>query len=115
MPIQSYKELIVWQKSMELVSLVYGLTALLPRSEQFGLISQMQRAAVSIPSNIAEGRQRGTRKDFVQFLRIASGSLSELETQALIVHRQFGKDISHIESLILEVGRMLTSMMKKLE
>jgi four helix bundle protein len=71
MPIQSYKNLIVWNKSMELVLLVYDITSLYPKSEIFGLVSQSRRCSVSIPSNIAEGRTRGSRKDFRQFLIIA--------------------------------------------
>lgn len=80
MKIQSFKQLVVWQRAMELAEEVYRLTESLPSSERFGLISQIRRSAVSIPSNIAEGRQRGTRKDFAQFLRIADGSAAELET-----------------------------------
>lgn len=82
--IKSYKELIVWQKSMVLVSDIYKVSASFPDSEKFGLTSQMRRASVSIPSNIAEGWGRLSRKNYIQFLRISRGSLFELETQLLI-------------------------------
>lgn len=81
MTIHSHKNLIVWQKGIELTKQVYLITDKFPREEIYGITSQMRRSAVSIPSNTAEGRSRGTRKDFVQFLRIAMGSASELETQ----------------------------------
>jgi four helix bundle protein len=115
MTINSYKDLIVWQKSLILVKEVYKITELLPKNEVFGLISQMRRSAVSIPSNIAEGRQRSSRKDFVQFLRIAQGSCAELETQLLIT-----KDIypeikqGKIEESVTEIQKMLSSMIGKL-
>ena len=79
-----YKQLIVWQKSVEFSIAIYKLTNGFPISENFGLISQMRRASVSIPSNLAEGSKRGTIKDYVSFLRISSGSAAELETQLLI-------------------------------
>jgi four helix bundle protein len=79
--INSFKDLIVWQKSMELVEKVYKITESFPTKEQFGLISQMRRAAVSIPSNIAEGYGRNSTGSYIQFLSIARGSLLELETQ----------------------------------
>src|SRR3989338_1893756 len=82
--VASYRDLIVWQKSMRLVIAVYELTEDFPRSEIYGLTSQMRRAAVSIPSNIAEGRRKGSRKEFKQFLINAFGSGSELETQTEI-------------------------------
>jgi len=85
--IHSYKELIVWQKGLDLVFAVYKLTSFFPKEETYGLISQMRRAAVSIPSNIAEGRERGTKKDYLQFLRIAKGSSAELETQILVAEK----------------------------
>ena len=80
----SYKELIVWQKSIQLVIDIYKLTKIFPKEETYGLSSQMQRAVVSIPSNIAEGNDRNSSKEFSQFLRIARGSLAELETQIII-------------------------------
>lgn len=116
--IQSYKDLIVWQKSLELVVAVYELTDQFPKSEMYGLTSQMRRAAVSIPSNIAEGRRRGSRRDFRHFLLIAFGSGSELETQIEIVKRlQFGKDIDYhkVDNLLIEVMRMLNKMTSSLQ
>ena len=117
MVINSHKELIVWQKGVELSKKIYPLTEAFPKEEIYGITSQMRRAAVSIPSNIAEGRNRGTRKDFVQFLRIASGSVAELETQIEIA-KQLPKmqafSYQEIDILISEVSRMLTAMIKKL-
>ena len=85
-----FQELIVWQKSMALAKEVYAYTRKLPSEERFGLCSQMQRCGISIPSNIAEGSKRGTRKDFSQFLRIASGSAAELETQFELAAHIYG-------------------------
>ncbi len=115
--IHSYKELIVWQKSMVLVIEVYKLTENFPREEIYGLTSQIRRAAESIPSNIAEGRLRGTRKDYAQFLRIAYGSGAELETQLEIAKRlpkTKALDYSEVDSLLLETMKMLNSMLRKL-
>jgi len=80
MTIKSYKDLIVWQNSMRLVLSTYELTSLFPRMETYGLASQMRRASISIPANIAEGQRRGTRKDYRHFLITAFGSGAELET-----------------------------------
>ncbi|MGN0456071.1 MAG: four helix bundle protein [Acutalibacteraceae bacterium] len=85
---QSYKELIVWQKSMDLVDEVYRLIKKLPREELYALSDQMRRSAISIPSNIAEGHSRHSAKEFRHFLSISKGSASELETQLLICIRQ---------------------------
>lgn len=115
--IHSYKELIVWQRAMELVVAVYGLTEQFPREEIYGLTSQMRRCAVSIASNIAEGRFRGTRKDFAQFLRISYGSGAELETQVEIAKRipkTKNLDYEKTECLLNEVMKMLNSMIIKL-
>jgi four helix bundle protein len=87
MPVKHYQELIVWQKAMELVELVYRMSKQFPREEIYGLTSQIRRAAVSIPSNIAEGQGRSTTKDFLNFLSVARGSLREVETQLLISER----------------------------
>ncbi len=117
MPIHSHKDLVVWQKGIELSKQVYFLTEKFPREETYGLTSQMRRVSVSIPSNIAEGRSRGTRKDFSQFLRIALGSAAELETQIEITKQlPKTKDFSYrdIDILLNEVSRMLTVMIKKL-
>ncbi len=115
--IHSYKELIVWQRAMELVAETYDVTEGFPKEETYGLVSQMRRAAVSIPSNIAEGRHRGTKKEFIQFLRIALGSTGELETQmeiAKMLPKTKKINFSRSESLLLETGRMLRSMIQKL-
>src|SRR5881409_967472 len=82
--LKSYKDLFVWQKSMALVKDIYRLTRIFPQDERFGLLSQLRRAAVSVPSNIAEGQPRHTSGEFVQFVSHAEGSLAELETQLLI-------------------------------
>ena len=80
----SYRELVVWQKAIELALLVYRLSEEFPKREIYGLAAQIRRAAVSIPSNIAEGYGRGSRKEYVQFLCIAQGSLKEMETQTIL-------------------------------
>lgn len=114
--IKSYKELIVWQKSMTLVKELYKITEHFPSSEQFGLTSQMRRASVSIPSNIAEGWGRLSRKNYIQFLRISRGSLFEWETQILITKElKYINDSEDIENLIIEISKMLNSLIKKLE
>ena len=81
---ETHKDLRVWQQSIDLVSSVYLMTKSFPKDELFGLVSQMRRAAVSVPSNIAEGFARGTDKEKIHFLRISSGSMSELETQLVL-------------------------------
>ncbi len=85
--VQSYKDLIAWQKAMDMVEGVYRVTAGYPRDERFGLISQTRRAAVSVPSNIAEGYGRQTRREYIQFVHIARGSANEVETQLLLACR----------------------------
>lgn len=111
-----YKELIVWQKSMELVKTIYRITQTLPKEELYGLSSQIRRAAVSIPANIAEGQRRKGLKEFLQFLRISYGSASELETELLIAKDLYPKvDYSLAESLLEEVQKMLNAIIKKLE
>ena len=110
MKINSYKDLIVWQKSMLLAKQIYAITSTFPKSELLGLISQMRRATVSIPSNIAEGFSRRHAKEHSQFLRISLGSLTELETQ-LILSKELGfiKENRFIEIsfLIEEISKML--------
>lgn len=112
--IKSFKELIVWQKSFDLVKQIYKLTDQLPEKERFSLVTQMQRAAISIPSNIAEGSERGTRKDYAQFLRIALGSSVELETQLLLCKDLYNVEIADIVLILVEVQKMLSVMIKKL-
>ncbi|NOQ68405.1 four helix bundle protein [Patescibacteria group bacterium] len=114
----SYKDLIVWQKSMDLIVEIYKLTDNFPRSEIYGLTSQMRRCSVSIPSNIAEGRRRGSKKDYRHFLIIAYGSGAELETQIEIAKRlQFNKnsDFIKVDSLLNEIMRMLNKMLSTLK
>lgn len=115
LPVVTHKSLIVWQRSMQLVIAMYELTDQFPDEEKFGLVSQMRRAAVSIPSNIAEGRRRGTKKNYLSFLRIAYGSGSELETQIEIskaLRKTKQLDYKQVETLLNEVMRMLNSMLR---
>ena len=107
---QSYKDLLVWKKSMAVVELVYHVSQKFPSDERFGLVSQMRRAAVSVPSNIAEGRKRSTRRDFRQFIILAYGSASELETQLEIALRL--RFISDPDYFI--VSKNLVSVLKML-
>ncbi|WP_156305866.1 four helix bundle protein [Sphingobacterium endophyticum] len=113
----NYKELKVWQKSIDLVSDIYKLTDLFPERERFNLVSQIQRAAISIPSNIAEGAGRNSNKMFVQFLGISHGSTYELETQ-LIISKNLGylleSDLETILFKIYEVQKMSFVLQKKL-
>lgn len=115
MYVESFKELIVWQRAIELVREVYTNTRTFPKSEMFGLVSQMQRCAVSIPSNIAEGKKRKTKNDFLHFLSIADGSAAELETQIIIAKDLYAADFSRAQALLEEVQKMLAVMIKKLE
>ena len=116
--IESYRNLIVWQKSIELVKLIYQMTRDFPKEEAYGLTSQMRRAAVSIPSNIAEGSRRGSRKDFRSFLLNAFGSGAELETQVVIAKKlSLGKnmDYGEIDDILNEIMRMLNTMTRELK
>jgi len=111
---EGYKDLIVWQKAMQLVRLVYTVARSFPADERFALTDQLRRAAVSIPSNIAEGNGRATNRDYAHFLAVARGSLYEMRTQ-LQLAQDFGyvESQPEIETVADEVGRMLTAMMKK--
>jgi four helix bundle protein len=114
--IKSYRDLIVWQKSMQLVTRVYLKTKTLPKEELYGLGSQMRRSSVSIPSNIAEGYGRNSTNDYLRFLQIASGSLYELQTQLEICMNleYFSKeDFENIYEQSREIERMLSSLIKK--
>lgn len=116
MYVKSFKELIVWQKSISLVQEIHKVTSQFPQSELFGLTSQMRRAVVAIPSNIAEGKKHKTRKDFLQFLRIADGSAPELEIQIIIAKDLFPKiNFVRAEELLEEVQKMLAAVIKKLD
>ena len=114
---KSFRDLKVWNKAVDLALLVYEFTAEFPRREVYGLSSQMQRAAVSIASNIAEGSARGTRRDFRQFVKLAEGSYCELQTQLLIARRlQYasGQKCDVLDALSDEIGKMLTALSKYL-
>lgn len=116
MKVQNYKELIVWQKSIELVLEIYKITKQFPPEEKYGLSSQMQRASVGIPSSIAEGACRNHTAEFKQFCGISFASCAELETQVVIAKRLYGKiDYVKAEGLILEVQKMLNSLIAKLK
>lgn len=112
-----YKELIVWQKSIELVVLIYKFTELFPKPELYGLTNQIRRAAVSIPANIAEGSARGHRKEYCQFVRIAYASGAELETHLTIAKRlDFGNPDGYktIDQLLEEILRMTNTLARRL-
>lgn len=116
--VSSCKELIVWQKAMDLVAAVYKLTDNYPKTELYGLVSQTKRSAISIVSNIAEGRRRGTKKDFRHFLIMSFGPGAELETQIEIAKRlSFGNenDFTQVDGLLDEIMRMLNKMTSSLQ
>ena len=115
--INSFKELTVWQEAMNLVEMVYQQTMTLPKTELYGLTSQIRRAAVSIPANIAEGNGRRSRKEYLQFLSIANGSIMELETHILIIERLkfITSEVSEqLQNKINTVGRLLSALRKSL-
>lgn len=115
--VRSYEDLTVWQKAMDLVVEVYRVVKLLPSEEIYGLSDQMRRAAVSIPSNIAEGQSRNTRRDFINFLCIARGSNAELYTQCLLcirLHYITDGEMSKVLSLSIEIGKMISAMIASL-
>jgi four helix bundle protein len=117
MGLDDYKRLIAWQKAMDLVEDVYRLTQLFPDGERFGLIDQLRRAVVSIPSNIAEGQGRGRGKDFERFLRMANGSRQEVETPLLISARLGYIKEQQVEEIIfktMELGRIITGLRRSL-
>ena len=112
-----YKDLTVWQKAIDLVVEVYRLTKKLPKEELYGLTNQLRRAAVSIPSNIAEGQGRNSAKEFLHFLSIARGSQKELETQLYVCTRLeyfTEEEASTAFNLCAEVGKMLNSLIMKI-
>jgi four helix bundle protein len=115
--LKSYRDLLVWQKAMELTIEIYRFSNDFPKSEVYGLTSQLRRAGVSVPSNIAEGYGRGSRKEYVQFLCISQGSLKELETQVILAQRlNYGSKAAAEGLLGLsdEVGRMLGALIRSL-
>jgi four helix bundle protein len=115
--VESHRELLVWQRAIQLSVAIYKLTASFPREELYGLTAQLRRAGVSIASNIAEGYGRGSRGEYKQFLAIARGSNLEVQTQLVIakeLHFASSASIDTAEALSEEVGKMLTVMLKKL-
>jgi len=111
---RSYRDLVVWQKSMILAKVVYRLTASWPSDERFGLISQARRSAVSIPANLAEGQGRIGTKEFARFVAIAHGSLCELETELLLAEQLGFSEASQFaecKALMEEIGRMCRSLL----
>ncbi|WP_067619697.1 four helix bundle protein [Dissulfuribacter thermophilus] len=113
----SYKDLVIWQKGMELVKDVYKLISIFPKEEVYGLSSQIKRSVISIPSNIAEGRGRNSSKEFTRFLQISIGSLFELETQ-LEIAKNLGfiepREYESIYVKCLELEKMISSLINKL-
>ncbi len=118
MQVKAYQQLIAWQKAIALVTYIYSVTSKFPRDEIYGLTSQLRRAAVSVPSNIAEGQGRATRGEFIQFLGHARGSLYELETQT-VIGRYLGYLTSEEEESlsvsITELGRILNGLIASLK
>ncbi len=112
---RNYKELGVWQKALDLTTEVYRMTRHFPDEEKFGVTSQFRRAAVSIPANIAEGRGRGTTKEYVQFLLISRGSLMELESHGIIASRLgylSDDESAKLKMRVEEIGRMLNGLVQ---
>ena len=117
MTVKSYKDLIVWQKSMDLVQMVYQATKEFPREELYGLTNQLRRAVVSIPSNIAEGHAHRSTAEFRNFLSIARGSLAEVDTQLIIAERLNYLEpakLREIQAVQIEVNKMTNALMNKL-
>ncbi len=114
---KNYKQLIVWQKGVELVKLAYLLTKQLPQEEKFGIISQINRASISIPANIAEGSSRDSDKDYCRFLQIALGSAFELQTYCVLIRNLEWNpsNINDFEYLIEEIIKMLHSFIKQIK
>ena len=116
--VERFEDLRVWNASMDLAAAVYELAATLPAEERYGLASQIRRASVSVPSNIAEGWGRGSRSDYLRFLRIARGSLYEAKTQLLLIGRIYPDMASHTEPIVLHcetVRRQLQALISALE
>ena len=117
--IKSYKDLLIWKKGMDISVSVYTLTNDFSADERFGLISQLRRATVSVPSNIAEGYGRGSTKSYIQFIKIARGSLYEVETQLLLAFELgFIKDEKRYNEILYqytELSKMISAFLKKLE
>jgi len=113
-----HKELNVWKKSLNLITKVYKITRSFPRYEQYGISIQMRKSSLSVASNIAEGAARQTKKEFIQFLHMAQGSLSELDTQ-VEASKQLGylqeKDIKDLSNNAIEIDKMITGLIKSLK
>jgi four helix bundle protein len=117
MEIKNYEDLIVWQKSMILAEEIYLVTKNFPKEEVYGLISQLRRASVSIPSNLAEGSSRRSKQEFIRFINIASGSLAELETQLMLSNRLNFVTIEKLNQLknqTKEISKMLFALQRSL-
>jgi four helix bundle protein len=109
----SHKDLILWQKAMDLAVRVHQVSTAFPKSELFGLVSQLRRAGASIPSNIAEGSARQSTKEFIYFLRVSRGSMAELETQLLLAQRigyLSDSEVAGLQIMVDEVGRILNTV-----
>lgn len=117
MSVSSYRDLEVWKKSIQLVKITYALTKEFPKEELYGLTNQIKRAAISIPANIAEGRNRNTKKEFLNFLKISYGSLAELETHVIIAFELeycSQNTLDNILAMTAEIGRMINGLRKSL-
>jgi four helix bundle protein len=115
--VKHYRELVVWQKSMQLTKTIYEISGGFPKQEQYGLTSQMRRSAISIPSNIAEGHNRDSLKEYLRFLSIAQGSVAELETQVCLAGLLNYIDLMQEQELLAsidEIGKMLRGLQMKL-
>ena len=115
MQVHNYEKLIVWQKAMDLVVFVYKVTEKFPKTEVYGITSQIRRSVVSVPSNIAEGSRRKTKKDFAHFLVIALGSISEFDTQIKISFRLgfiTQKEMEFLGDISLEIMKMLNKLIE---
>jgi len=116
--IKSHKDLLAWQKAMELVELVYDLTRAFPREELFGLATSLRRAAVSIPSKIADGHERDNTREFIHYLSVARGALSEVETQIEIAKRLAYIDDeqqARFNQLVSDTGKIINGLMNSME
>ncbi|MDR4891195.1 MULTISPECIES: four helix bundle protein [unclassified Chryseobacterium] len=114
----NFKELLVWQKSIDFVTEVYRTTEIFPKAEIYGLVSQIRRAAISIPSNIAEGNSRRSKPDYLQFLKISRGSCAEVETQ-LVISKNLNflseDEYLKLNERIIEISKMLNGLINSLQ
>ena len=113
--LKTHKDLDAWKRSLDLVEMVYKVTNAFPQEELYGLTNQLRRAAVSIPSNIAEGAARGSKKEFIQFLYIALGSLSEVETQLIIANRLgYVNDTNDMDQQLGTIRKLILGLIRYL-